>query len=87
LGSPFDYLLSLTEFMENCDDEDRSDLIAALEELAEKKKIDDMKPWIQRHQTTARLPKRRKQVGLGHGTVQELLDLAREQGGTYLPDV
>jgi hypothetical protein len=86
LGLPFDYLLSLTEFMENCEiDEDRSDLIAALEELAEKEKIDDIKVWIQRHKETIRPPKRRKQVG--HGTKQELLDSAREQGGTYLPDV
>lgn len=68
--------------MENCKSaEDRSDLIAALEEIAEEKKIDDLKLWIR----TAPLPKRRKQAG--HGTIQELLTLAREQGGTYLQDV
>jgi hypothetical protein len=72
--------------MENCEsDEDRSDLIAALEEIAEEKKINDLKLWIQEHRATAPLPKRRKQVG--HGTIQELLALAREQGGTYLQDV
>jgi hypothetical protein len=72
--------------MENCkSDEDRSDLIAALEELAEEKKNDDIKVWIQTHRTTAPLSKRGKQVG--HGTMQELLVSAQEQGGTYLQDV